>query len=323
MTIYPAIDIKGGRCVRLTQGRADAETVYSDDPASVAAGFKAAGAKWVHVVDLDGAFAGEPRNLAVVRRIVALGLKVQLGGGLRTRVAVESALKMGASRVVIGTRAAESESFVSELLAAHGSRVAVGIDARGGKVAVKGWVDTTETSALGLARRMDGLGVATLIYTDVGTDGMLSGPNLPAQEAMLDAVKARVIASGGVGRREDVALLVEGGKSRPNLEGVIVGKAIYEGRVEPSGPPCTCRLLGSEQEFASHKRIFAGGRNDLAPAVAKWFQDAHHAFYLFLAVESDNQGGSRRLDCISHPHDRPVPVPLHVDLDELGGAQVA
>jgi phosphoribosylformimino-5-aminoimidazole carboxamide ribotide isomerase len=231
MTIFPAIDIRGGRCVRLTQGRADAETVYAEDPEAVAAGFKAAGAKWVHVVDLDGAFAGEPRNLGSVGRIAGLGLLVQLGGGLRTRDSVDRALSLGIARVVIGTRAAESEAFVSELVGAFGDRVAVGIDARGGRVAVKGWVDTTDASALGLARRMDALGVATLIHTDVGTDGMLTGPNFEAQDAMLGAVRARVIASGGVGCREDVMRLLEARKSRPNLNGVIVGKAIYEGRV--------------------------------------------------------------------------------------------
>ena len=177
MLLYPAIDIKAGRCVRLTQGRADAETVYADDPAAVAAGFLAAGSPWVHVVDLDGAFSGEPGNLDVVARICAFRIKVQLGGGLRTRASVERALEMGVARVVVGTRAAESEAFVSELVSAFGDRVAVGIDAKDGKVAVKGWVDTTTTSAIALARRMDALGVRTLIHTDVGTDGMLSGPN--------------------------------------------------------------------------------------------------------------------------------------------------
>jgi phosphoribosylformimino-5-aminoimidazole carboxamide ribotide isomerase len=231
MTIYPAIDIKGGRCVRLTQGRADAETVYAEDPARVAEGFKAAGSTWVHVVDLDGAFAGEPRNLEVVQRIVGLGLSVQLGGGMRTRASVERALAMGVARAVIGTRAAESEAFVSELVKAFGDRIAVGIDAKAGKVAVKGWVDTTGTSALGLARRMDALGVATLVHTDIGNDGMLTGPNLAAQESMLGAVGARVIASGGVSSQEDVADLVGLLESYPNLDGVIVGKAIYEGRV--------------------------------------------------------------------------------------------
>ena len=151
MTIYPAIDIKSGRCVRLTQGRADQETVYSENPAEVAAEFKQAGSAWVHVVDLDGAFAGEPANLDKVAAIVAVGMKVQLGGGLRTRASVERALGAGVSRVVIGTRAAESEAFVAELVAAFGDKIAVGIDAKNGQVAVKGWVDTTGTSALGLA----------------------------------------------------------------------------------------------------------------------------------------------------------------------------
>jgi phosphoribosylformimino-5-aminoimidazole carboxamide ribotide isomerase len=232
MTIYPAIDIKGGRCVRLTQGRADAETVYADDPAEVAADFKAAGAEWVHVVDLDGAFSGEPRNLDVVGRIVGLGLKVQLGGGLRKRESVELALGKGVARVVVGTRAAESEPFVSELVLAFGERIAVGVDAKSGRVAVKGWVDTTGTSALALACRMDALGVKTIIYTDVGTDGMLAGPNFADQESMLGAVGSRVIASGGVSRREDVIRFREARRRHPNLDGVIVGKAIYERLVD-------------------------------------------------------------------------------------------
>ncbi len=231
MIIYPAIDIKGGRAVRLTQGRADQETVYAADPTEVAAEFRAAGSPWVHVVDLDGAFAGEPQNLAVVQKIAALGMKVQLGGGMRTRATVERALGFGVSRVVIGTRAAESESFVGELVQAFGDQIAVGIDAKDGKVAVKGWVDTTGTGALDLARRMDAIGVRTLIYTDIGTDGMLTGPNFPAQEAMLQAGKFNVIASGGVSRREDVVKLAELARRYANLDGVIVGKALYEKRV--------------------------------------------------------------------------------------------
>jgi phosphoribosylformimino-5-aminoimidazole carboxamide ribotide isomerase len=232
MTIFPAIDIKSGRCVRLTQGRADLETVYSDNPADVAAQFKAAGSEWVHVIDLDGAFAGEPRNLAAVEAIVALGLKVQLGGGLRTTAAVEHALGSGVQRVVIGTRAAESEEFVAGLVQAFGERIVVGIDAKDGRVAVKGWVDTTATGAIALAQRMDALGVRTLIHTDISTDGMLTGPNFGAQEAMLAAVSCRVIASGGISRREDVVKFVETKKRHPNLDGVIVGKALYERRVD-------------------------------------------------------------------------------------------
>ena len=234
MTIYPAIDIKGGRAVRLLQGRADQETVYAANPADVAAQFCAAGSAWVHVVDLDGAFAGEPQNLAEVQAIAAIGMKVELGGGLRTRAAVERALGFGVSRVVIGTRAAESERFVAELVEAFGDKIAVGIDAKDGKVAVKGWVDTTGTGALDLAKRMDAVGVRTIIYTDIGTDGMLTGPNFAAQEAMLNAGKFNVIASGGVSRREDVVKLAELARRYANLDGVIVGKALYEKRVELS-----------------------------------------------------------------------------------------
>ena len=232
MTIYPAIDIKGGRCVRLTQGRADQETIYAENPADVAAEFRRAGSTWVHVVDLDGAFAGEPQNLSAVEAIAGLGMKVQLGGGLRTRAAVERALGFGVSRVVIGTRAAESEAFVGELVQGFGDKIAVGIDAKNGQVAVKGWVATAAMTALALAKRMNALGVRTLIHTDIGTDGMLTGPNFPAQEAMLQAGSFGVIASGGVSRREDVVKLNELAKRYANLDGVIVGKALYERRVE-------------------------------------------------------------------------------------------
>jgi phosphoribosylformimino-5-aminoimidazole carboxamide ribotide isomerase len=218
--------------VRLIQGKADQETVYAQDPSLVAKQFKAQGSTWVHVVDLDGAFEGEPKNLDTVKAITAVGLKVQLGGGLRSIASVERALAMGVSRVVIGTRAAESEAFVSELVAKFGDKIAIGIDAKDGKVAVKGWVDTTTTGALGMAKQMNALGVATLIYTDIGTDGMLTGPNLPAQEALLNTVSCRVIASGGVSVREDVVRLLDLAKKFPKLDGVIVGKAIYEGRVD-------------------------------------------------------------------------------------------
>ena len=218
--------------MRLIQGKADQQTVYAENPVLVAEGFKQAGSGWVHVVDLDGAFDGEPKNLDTVKAITATGLRVQLGGGLRSKQSVERALAMGVSRVVIGTRAAESESFVAELVASFGDKIAVGIDAKDGKVAVKGWVDTTNTGALTMAKRMDDIGVSTLIYTDIGTDGMLTGPNLVAQEAMLKTVRCRVIASGGVSVREDVSNLNNLAKKYPNLDGVIVGKAIYEGRVQ-------------------------------------------------------------------------------------------
>jgi phosphoribosylformimino-5-aminoimidazole carboxamide ribotide isomerase len=231
MILYPAVDIKGGRCVRLAQGRADQETVYTADPAEAAAEFQAAGAAWIHVVDLDGAFSGEPANLAAVAAIVALGMSVQLGGGLRTRAAVDRALGLGVSRVVIGTRAAESEAFVAELVRAHGERIAVGIDAKNGRVASRGWVDTSGPDARAFARSMGALGVSTVIYTDIDTDGMLAGPNYASLEGILAATDCRVIASGGVSCRGDVERLAGMKRHHPNLDGVIVGKALHERRV--------------------------------------------------------------------------------------------
>ena len=188
----------------------------------------------MHVVDLDGAFDGTPRNRDKISKIIETGLKVQLGGGQRSLEIVRQSLELGVSRVVVGTRAAESESFIAELVQEFGDRIAVGIDAKDGKVAVKGWVDTTGLDALAFARRMDEIGVATIIYTDIGTDGMLTGPNLAAQEAMAEAVGAHIIASGGVSELADVKALSEIEKRRPNLDGVIVGKAIYEKRVTVS-----------------------------------------------------------------------------------------
>lgn len=232
MIVFPAIDLRGGRCVRLLQGRADAETVYAEDPGAVARGFRAAGATWVHVVDLDGAFRGVPANGDAVQGIVAAGMNVQLGGGLRDEATVARTLAAGVSRVVVGTRAAESADFVAHLVRTHGDRVAVGIDARDGRVAVKGWVETTPLPAVDFARRMEAAGVATLIYTDIATDGMLTGPNFAALEALLDAVSCSVIASGGVASVEHVRRLAALAATHPNLAGVITGKAIYEGTLD-------------------------------------------------------------------------------------------
>ena len=230
-TIYPAIDLKGGRCVRLTQGRVDAATIYRDQPGEVAAEFAAAGAAWVHVVDLDGAFAGAPQNAAAVAAIVRAAPRVQLGGGLRTRAAVDAALAGGVGRVVIGTKAWEDEAFLREVVAAHGERIAVGIDARDGFVTIKGWVEKPATRAVALARQAEALGVRTIIYTDIATDGMLIGPNFAALGELLGAVRCRVIASGGVSTLDDVRQLAVLAKRHAHLDGVIVGKAIYEGRV--------------------------------------------------------------------------------------------
>ncbi len=232
MEIFPAIDLRGGRCVRLLQGRADAETEYFRDPVEAARLWKEKGASWIHVVDLDGAFAGLPANWNSIERIVALGVRVQTGGGFRDLATVSKAVEAGVSRVVIGTKAFESEDFVQEAVKQFGERIAVGIDARDGKVAIKGWVDTTEMLAIEMAKRVADIGVQTIIYTDISTDGMLTGPNFQAQKEMLEAVPCAVIASGGVARREDIVELAKLAKTHPNLAGVIVGKALYEGKVE-------------------------------------------------------------------------------------------
>lgn len=232
MNLYPAIDIKSGRCVRLVQGLAERQSCYFEDPVQPARLWKEAGAEWVHVVDLDGAFEGRPVNLEVVRRIVAEGMRVQLGGGMRDVATVQAALEAGVERVIVGTRACEEPAFVGELVKRFGTKaIAVGIDAKDGKVAVKGWVETSQTGAHELAKVLEGLGVRTLIYTDISRDGMLSGPNFEAQEAMLKATRMRVIASGGVASNADIEALRELAERYDNLDGVIIGKALYEGRV--------------------------------------------------------------------------------------------
>jgi phosphoribosylformimino-5-aminoimidazole carboxamide ribotide isomerase len=229
--IYPAIDLKGGKVVRLRQGLADQVTIYGDDPSAVACRWAEGGARWLHVVDLDGAFEGTPRNTSSVASILeAVKIPVQLGGGLRTRQQIASALKMGVSRCVVGTKACESPEFVGGLIREFGYRIAVGIDARDGFVAVKGWVEKTTLPAVEFAQQVDRLGVQTIIFTDVSTDGMLTGPNFAAIEKVCAAVKCNVIARGGVSSAGDVRRLRE--LNLPNLAGVIIGKALYDGRVD-------------------------------------------------------------------------------------------
>lgn len=232
MEIFPAIDLRGGRCVRLLQGKADAETEYYRDPAEAAKLWRDGGAEWIHVVDLDGAFTGEPQNWRSIEKIAAVGTKVQMGGGIRSEEMIRRAFDLGVKRVVLGTKACESADFVRLMTERFGDGIAVGIDAKGGKVAIKGWLDTTDLPAIDFAREIAGCGVRTIIYTDIGTDGMLTGPNLGAQKEMLEAAGCDVIASGGVGRREDVEGLVRLAQNHPNLAGVIVGKALYEGKVD-------------------------------------------------------------------------------------------
>ena len=232
MTIFPAIDIQGGNCVRLRQGAAGDATKYFENPAEPARAFARDGSAWIHVVDLDGAFGGNPRNLDALRRIAETGLKIQFGGGLRTEENVRAALDAGATRVIIGTKAANDDAFVARLAETFGGeKIAVGIDAKDGFVAVRGWVDITTRRATELAETAARLGVRTIIYTDIATDGMLKGPNFPALEKMLAATSANVIASGGVSCREDILRLRAIAETHANLAGAIVGKALYEKRV--------------------------------------------------------------------------------------------
>ena len=233
--IYPAIDLKGGKVVRLQQGRADAVTVYSDDPAAVAKRWEAEGARYLHVVDLDGAFEGEPRNWDGVRAILrAVQIPLQLGGGLRTRKQVVDALQMGITRVVLGTKACDSPEFLRALLEDFGPRIVVGVDARDGFVAVKGWMEKTQLPAVEFAQQINQFGVLNIIFTDVSTDGMLVGPNYRAIASLCASVTCNVIASGGVSRLEDVQQLQRLAEEqvRKNLVGVIIGKALYDGRID-------------------------------------------------------------------------------------------
>ena len=231
MIILPAIDLKGGKCVRLRQGRADDVTVYGDDPAAQARDWAAQGARELHVVDLDGAFAGTPQHAEAIRAIIAaFGGPVEVGGGLRTPEALNAVIAAGAARAIIGSAALEDPEFLVRALDLYGERIAVGIDARDGFVQTRGWVETTATRATDLAAAVAKAGVKTIIYTDTATDGMLGGPNLAQMAAICDAAPACAItASGGVSSPQDVKNLIALGK--PNLRAAIVGKALYDGRV--------------------------------------------------------------------------------------------
>jgi phosphoribosylformimino-5-aminoimidazole carboxamide ribotide isomerase len=236
--LIPAIDLLGGRCVRLTQGRYDAVTVYDDDPGAVAGRFTArareAGLplRWLHVVDLDGARDGAPANRDAVYEILARcqGTRVELGGGIRTLDAVEAWLDVGVSRVVLGTAALRDPGLVREASRRFPQRVAVGIDAREGQVAVSGWLETSETDTLTLARRFEDAGVAAIVHTDIARDGTGAGPNLEATARLAEAVDIPVIASGGVGSEDDVRAALA--CASRGVAGLIVGRALYTGAVE-------------------------------------------------------------------------------------------
>jgi len=229
--VYPAIDLKDGRCVRLVRGEMNSATVFNDDPAAQARAFAAAGATWIHVVDLDGAFAGKPRNAAAVEAIVkAVPVKVQLGGGIRDEATLEAWLGKGVARVVLGTAAVKNPNLVRAACRRWPGRVALGIDARGGTVAIEGWAETSAIVALDLARRFEDAGAAAIIYTDIERDGALQGVNVEATAALARALKTPVIASGGIASLDDLAALRA--HEKDGVAGAILGRALYDGRVD-------------------------------------------------------------------------------------------
>ena len=229
MILYPAIDLKDGQCVRLLRGDMARATVFNRDPADQARKFAAAGAQWIHVVDLDGAFAGKPKNAAAVDAILKAvpGIKVQLGGGIRDRATIKAWLDKGVARVVLGTAAVKNPELVKEACKEFSGRVALGIDAHQGKVAVEGWAESSSLSALELARRFADAGAAAIVYTDIERDGALEGVNLEATAELARAVKIPVIASGGIASLDDIAALKAKG-----IPGAILGRALYDGRVD-------------------------------------------------------------------------------------------
>jgi phosphoribosylformimino-5-aminoimidazole carboxamide ribotide isomerase len=229
MILYPAIDIRDGKAVRLAQGDFAAETVYDADPLSAARAWVEGGARWLHVVDLDGARDGSPANLAHLERIAGeLGVPVQFGGGLRSLDAVAAALAAGAERVILGTAAYNDVDFLDDVLAAHGDRVVVSVDVRGGRVASAGWTQQTEMEAAAVIEHLQRRGVKRLVYSSIERDGMLTGPDLDEVRRVCEVVRGTFVYSGGIGTLEDLRALA--GLRQVNLRGVIVGKALYERR---------------------------------------------------------------------------------------------
>ncbi|WP_038361004.1 1-(5-phosphoribosyl)-5-[(5-phosphoribosylamino)methylideneamino]imidazole-4-carboxamide isomerase [Bosea sp. 117] len=231
MILFPAIDLKEGLCVRLQQGDMNRATVFNHDPAQQAAEFENQGFRYLHIVDLDGAFAGKPVNAYAVERILeAVTMPVQLGGGIRDIATVEGWLAKGVTRVILGTAAVRDPAFVKDAARRFPGRVAVGLDAKGGRVAVEGWAETSDLDALDLARRFEDAGVAAIIYTDIDRDGLLKGLNLDATIALAEGISVPVIASGGLASLDDVRALMEPRAAR--LEGAITGRALYDGRLD-------------------------------------------------------------------------------------------
>lgn len=229
MILYPAIDLKEGHCVRLIQGDMEQATVFNDDPASQAASFADTGASWLHLVDLDGAFAGEPVNARAVEAIVnEVDIPVQLGGGIRNLETIENWLSRGVMRVILGTVAVKDPDLVNQACRKFPGHIAVGIDARGGRVAVEGWAEETDIQAVDLARKFADAGVEAIIYTDIDRDGVLQGANILATAEMARAVSIPVIASGGVSSLKDIRALI----AEKKIAGTIIGRALYDGRID-------------------------------------------------------------------------------------------
>ena len=231
MIIYPAIDIRGGRCVRLTEGRFDAETVFADDPAEMALKWAGIGAEFLHLVDLDGALAGEGKNVPVIERILqSVNIPVQLGGGIRNLETIEKLLALGVTRLILGSAAVKNPQLVEEACKKYPGHIAVGIDAKNGEVAIEGWGKGSGVAATELAKQMAAYGVETIIYTDISRDGMLSGVNVEATAALARACGVPIIASGGVASLEDIRRVKA--VESDGVQGCIIGKAIYTGAVD-------------------------------------------------------------------------------------------
>jgi phosphoribosylformimino-5-aminoimidazole carboxamide ribotide isomerase len=231
MIIFPAIDLKDGHCVRLKQGDMNHATVFNDDPGAQARAFEEAGFEWLHVVDLNGAFVGRSANSSAIRHILSsTGNPIQLGGGIRDLAAIDSWLSTGVTRVILGTAAVRNPALVKEAARTYPERIAVGIDARDGAVAVEGWAKTSSLTPVELARHFEDAGVAAIIFTDISRDGMLEGANIAATADLVRAVSIPVIASGGVGSLHDVELLAT---AKEKIAGVVIGRALYDGRIDP------------------------------------------------------------------------------------------
>ena len=231
MILFPAIDLKDGRCVRLKRGEMGSATIFNDDPAAQARAFESAGFEWLHCVDLNGAFEGRSINgdaIAAIRK--AIKLPIQLGGGIRDRGAIDAWLDVGIARIILGTAALRDPQLVKDSARAHPGKIAVGIDAKDGKVAVQGWAEASEIEVVELARRFEDAGVAAIIFTDIARDGMLGGVNVAATAALANSVRIPIIASGGVSGMSDVEALIAA-PSR-NILGVVIGRALYDGRID-------------------------------------------------------------------------------------------